>query len=164
MPLITPRPVLGSRTMNGDIHTSPFESALIELAERHDAAEWQLTDAGENVLAIPLGELSKDPGVELDWRSQALPGTTAVQLFGDPAAAEGDITRLGQSIAIPGDSGPAGGSYDAAATIEIGDQRWTLYVATSVPHVRGKGRLPEAPFPREVEDLDAREDWFRKRH
>lgn len=136
--------------------------AMTRLAERHDNSEWSEIAGGLNVLVLPLSNLQNDSDVEVDLRSTSPTNELQVQIARDPEAINHPPEQAGWAIAVPEADYPEEG----AGRIRFGGQNWTLYVSSKSPagHALDTLRSLKAPELEEIEDIDAREKWFKGRH
>lgn len=134
--------------------------AMTRLAARHDSSEWREIGDGGNVLVLPLSDLQKDPDVDVAWQSEPPAGPLRVQIAKEPMTADLQPVEAGWAIAVPGTDRPEEG----VGQIRFEDQSWTLYVTTRPPTGLEALRSIKPPEADEIEDLDAREKWFKDRH
>lgn len=136
-----------------------FES-LLKLADRHESADWQETGLGGNVLILPLTDLERDPEIDVNWHATRPTGPLRVRIAQDHQIARSYTGQPGWVLAVPeAEDAPKG-----AGRISFDGQCWTLIaIAPGIPDPDDLRSL-KAPAPDEIEDLDAREKWFRDRH
>ncbi|AZV77713.1 hypothetical protein EBB79_07295 [Parasedimentitalea marina] len=146
--------------MSCDASNQQALNAMLKLAVRHENAEWREVGEGTRLLILPLADLEADPATELFWKSARPDKVLGVQIASGQIEAH-LLPNQPQSVtAIPG-------TFDAARGhdhIHFGGLYWTLVAPNqSVPGLDDL-RSFKAPEATEVEDLDAREKWFKDRH
>ncbi len=146
--------------MGCDVPDQLVFEAMTRLAARHENSEWRVMGDGMNVLVLPLSDLQEDPDVDVAWQSEPPEGPLRVQIAEQPEAVNIQPAQAGWAVAVP----DTGAASDGAGRIRFEDQYWTLYVTTRAPSGLDDLRSLKPPASEEIEDLDAREKWFKDRH